>query len=406
MNNGSNGSATVSEMISVETSDQLASGSKTPNSDKTGDDKDKGKDKGKGKGKSSSKPKTPKLIIDAGSSNTKYYFQNDFGRFPSKFKKFDSGECPLNTAGVMTFENGWYAFGDFVDSYPMGKTEFGYENDNKIRSLPIWITAAIIDQEYYLESLIQKDKTNKMIEFNLDVTLLTLSAHRLDEIKVLVKELKFSYNGRKFKVFVKKIEALPEGFGAAKIALNELNPTLKPTGYKRTLRFCEFSIFDFGGGTATLTHYTYKGKLSAGHQEASAGCGLQVIKEIVAGKAPHMADTANKVKYFNPTVLEAIETAELNEDSSFKCEYIQGRETVQLGEVLFASLHIWATELQAVVNILQKIKLLTRRGHKVFLTGGGFEIPPIEKFVKDFIGHGEMIKTLNEPGQINVTGLK
>lgn len=384
------GSSAVATLIPVTNSSELVETPKTT----------------KSKSKVRKSPvKILKLIIDAGSSNTKYYFEKEFGRFSSQFKKFDSGTCPENTLGVMAMGDSWYAFGDSVFSFPMGKTEYGYENDNKIKSLPIWVVASLTDHEYYLESLIKKDNSNKIISFNLDITLLTLSAHRLDEIKGLLKELNFSYSGRKFKAIIKNIECLPEGFGAAKFAFDILNPTVKAKNRKRSKRLIEFNVLDLGGGTLTLTPYSCKGKLSAGKQQASSGCGLQVIRKLLAMKAPQMIDRGATC-FFNQGLMDAIETAKLNDDTSFHCEYIDGRENIQLGEVLFASLHDWASEIESVNKILQEVSLLARRGQKVFLTGGGFEIPPIEKFVRDFINNNDMVETLPDPGQINIIGMK
>lgn len=391
MNGGNgNGSTAVAELITVTNSSELSETQKTT--------------KAKSKSRKTS-VKVPKLVIDAGSSNTKYYFEKEFGRFSSQFKKFDTGVAPENTLGVMTLGDSWYAFGDSVTSFPMGETEYGYENDNKIKSLAVWVIAALTDHEYYLETLIRKDKSNKTINFNLDITLLTLSAHRLDEIKGLLKEISFSYSGRKFKVTIKNIECLPEGFGAAKFAFDMINPTVKAKNRKRSKGLIEFNILDLGGGTLTRTPYICKGKISAGKQVASSGCGLQVIRKLLATKAPTMVDRGATC-FFNHGLMQAIETAELNEDKSFKCEYIDGREKIQLGEVLYACLHDWVSEIESVRTILQEVALLTRRGQKVFLTGGGFEISPIEKYVRDFINNNEMVETLPDPGQINITGLK
>ena len=347
----------------------------------------------------------PKLIIDAGSSNTKYYFEKEFGRFSSQFKKFDTGVAPENTLGVMTLNDSWYAFGDSVASFPTGKTEYGYENDNKIKSLPVWIVAALTEHEYYLETLIRKDKSNKTINFNLDISLLTLSAHRLDEIKGLLKEINFSYSGRKFKATIKNIECLPEGFGAAKFAFDMLNPTDKNKNRKRSKRLIEFTLVDLGGGTLSVTPYTSKGKLSAGKQQASSGCGLQTIRKLMAVKAPMLTDKGATC-FFNKGLMEAIETAKLNNDNSFHSEYIDGREVIPVGEVLYAALNDWANEIEAVSGLLQQVRVLARRGQKIFLTGGGFEIKPIEKFVRDFIDCDDMVETLPEPGLINITGMK
>lgn len=390
MNNGNgNGTHAVAELIPVASFDELNAV----------------KPKSKTKKSKVKKVKTPKLVIDAGSSNTKYFFDGEFGRFASQFKRFTTGECPANTIGVMTMGDSWYAFGSQTESYPMGQTEYGYSNDNKIKSLPIWVAASLVEQEYFLEALIRKDKTGKQIDFDLDVTLLTLSAYRLDEIKKLLAVIKFEYSGRKFKVTIKNLECVPEGFGAAKFAFDMLNPPQQSKGSRRSQRKIEFSVLDLGGGTLTLTPYICKGKLGTGKQTASSGCGLQVIRKLLAVKAPQMVDRGATC-FFNKGLMDAIETAKLNDDTSFNCEYIDGRENIQIGEILFASLCDWANEIESVNEILQQVSLLTRRGHKVFLTGGGFEIAPIEKFVRDFIGNNDMVETLPEPGQINIMGLK
>ena len=389
MKNNDNGSSAVTELIPVTNSNQLTEVKKN--------------DKPKSKARKS-QVKNPKLIIDAGSSNTKYYFDKEFGRFASQFKKFDSGSCPQNRFGVMVYGDSWYAFGDQTESYPMGQTEYGYSNDNKIRSLPVWVAASLVDQEYYLESLIRKSKDNKVITFNLDITILTLSAHRLDEIKELLKEINFTHSGRKFKAIVKNLDCLPEGFGAGKFAFDMLRPVIKGAK-RRSQKLLKFSVLDLGGGTITLTPYTYKGKLTVGDQVAKSGCGLQIIREILADKAAMSGDRGNTC-FFNSGLMSAIELAKLNEDSSFSCYYIDGRNEIPLGEELFATLCDWASQIKPVVSILQQAKLLTSRGHKLFLTGGGFEIPPIEKFVRDFIGNSEIVQTLPDPGQINITGMR
>ena len=158
-----------------------------------------------------------------------------------------------------------------------------------------------------------------------------------------------------------------------------LNPTDKNKNRKRSKRLIEFTLVDLGGGTLSVTPYTSKGKLSAGKQQASSGCGLQTIRKLMAVKAPMLTDKGATC-FFNKGLMEAIETAKLNNDNSFHSEYIDGREVIPVGEVLYAALNDWANEIEAVSGLLQQVRVLARRGQKIFLTGGGFEIKPIEKF--------------------------
>ena len=134
-NSNGNGSTAVTELITMTNTSELLDTQKTT--------------KTKSKSRKTS-VKVPKLIIDAGSSNTKYYFEKEFGRFSSQFKKFDTGVAPENTLGVMTLGDSWYAFGDSITSFPMGKTEYGYENDNKIKSLAVWFSLNPLELKYLI----------------------------------------------------------------------------------------------------------------------------------------------------------------------------------------------------------------------------------------------------------------
>ena len=392
-----NGTIAAENLITLENSEQLNEVLDTNTENKP-----------KSKPKPKRKPKTPKLILDAGSSNTKYYFDKEFDRFASKFKAFDNPEnCPQGVNNVFTLGNKWYAIDDSTDGFATGKVEYGHENDNKIRSLPVWVVGALQHQDYFLRKLINKNKGNKkLIEFDLDLSLVTLSAYRLAEIKELIKVLDFGFNERKFRVHIKNIGCLPEGYGAAKLAYDLVKPSNKGKNRYRNRQLLEFLILDLGGGTITLTPYSCKGGVNAGKQQAMTGCGVQTIRKILATKAPGMQDRGSTC-FFNDGLMDAIESSTLNEDGSYTCEYIDGRDVIPLGDALLASLHEWSTNLEPVSNILQQVSNSVNKGKRVFLTGGGFEISCIEKFVLDFIGtNAHLVETLPDPGQINVTGLK
>src|SRR6476469_8168983 len=93
------------------------------------------------------KPKTvtvPELILDGGSSRTKYYLEKETGSYQSVCRAFSkTTELPTGYLGVFKIGDNGYAVGESALSLSGGTFEEGFANDNKIKLLNEWIVGAL-----------------------------------------------------------------------------------------------------------------------------------------------------------------------------------------------------------------------------------------------------------------------
>ncbi|PJE42159.1 MAG: hypothetical protein CUR32_06645 [Flavobacterium sp.] len=347
------------------------------------------------------KPKTvtvPELIIDGGSSRTKYYLEKITGSYQSVCRKFTkSQELPTGYLGVFKIGDNGYAVGDSALSLSGGDLEEGYANDNKIKLLNVWIVGALCTHPSFLFKRIKKaGKGNGVIKIDLKIALLSLSSHRKKEIEKAFSNLKFEFDERFFEINVTSYNLYPEGYGAACAAKKHI----KENGGKDI----KFHVLDLGGGTLTHTPYSNQnGVPRASNQNSVSGAGVVSITEFFAKEASK-GDTGGNIYHFS-RIKDALESSTVdNESLEYSAEIVLGDSTHDLGDRLKSGLESWSREIIGVRELLRDIRQILRKNERVYLTGGGFKIAAIQAFIKGYLD-SELVTVLDNPDTVNITGL-
>ena len=346
------------------------------------------------------KPKTvtvPELILDGGSSRTKYYLEKETGSYQSVCRQFNkTTELPTGYLGVFKIGDNGYAVGESALSLSGGTFEEGFANDNKIKLLNVWIVGALCTHASFLFKRIKKaGKGNGIIKIDLKLALLSLSSHRKKEIEKAFSNLKFEFNERLFEVNVVSYNLYPEGYGAA-VAAKKI---IKQSGGKDV----RFHVLDLGGGTLTHTPYSNQnGVPRASNQNSVSGAGVVSITEFFAKEASK-GDTGGNIYHFS-RLKDALESSSVSESGEYSAEIVLGDNTRDLGDRLKSGLEAWAREIIGVRELLRDVKQILRKGERVFLTGGGFKVEAVRAFITSYLG-SELVQTLPEPDTINITGL-
>lgn len=348
------------------------------------------------KTKTPRKPTVPELFIDGGSTRTKYYLQGISDSYQSIAREFPKGhELPLGVLGVFAMGDKSYAVGDSAESLGGGKIHEGYANDNKIKLLQVWIIGALTMHDSFLFKRMKKQKEGT-INIDLKLSLLSLSSHRKREIDKALKEITFTFDEREFKINITEYKLYPEGYGAACAAKKILK------GIKSKDK--RFHILDLGGGTLTHTPYSnLNGVPRASSQHSVSGAGVMAITEFF-GKEATKGDTGGNI-YHASRLKETLESSHMIDDQ-YKAEIDLGDDTKELGDRLYSGLQEWSREIIGVRELLRDIKQLIRKRERVFLTGGGFAIQTIRHFVLDYLDNSELITVLDNPQDVNITGIK
>jgi len=347
----------------------------------------------------SKKPKTvtvPELIIDGGSSRTKYYLEKVTGSYQSVCRQFTKNtELPTGYLGVFKIGDNGYAVGDSALSLSGGNVEEGYANDNKIKLLNVWIVGALCTHPSFLFKRIKKSKGTEIIKIDLKLALLSLSSHRKKEIEKAFSNLKFEFDERLFEVNITTYNLYPEGYGAACTA----KKMIKECGGKDV----KFHVLDLGGGTLTHTPYSNQnGVPRASNQNSVSGAGVVSITEFFAKEASK-GDTGGNIYHFS-RIKDALESSAVSESGEYSAEIVLGDSTRDLGDRLKSGLEAWSREIIGVRELLRDVKQILRKGERVYLTGGGFKIAAVQAFITNYLG-SELVATLPNPDTINITGL-
>ena len=93
-------------------------------------------------------------------------------------------------------------------------------------------------------------------------------------------------------------------------------------------------------------------------------------------------------------------------DDQYSANIILGDTERDLGDRLQSGLESWAREIIGVRELLRDIKQLIRKGERVFLTGGGFKVEAVRHFVLNYLGNSELVTVLDNPQDVNITGIK
>ena len=345
------------------------------------------------------KPKTtivPELILDGGSSRTKYYLEKETGSYQSVCRQFNkTTELPTGYLGVFKIADNGYAVGDSALSLSGGSFEEGFANDNKIKLLNVWIVGALCTHSSFLFKRIKKSKGDEVIKIDIKLALLSLSSHRKKEIEKAFSNLKFEFNERFFEVNITSYNLYPEGYGAACCA----KKLIKQNGGKDI----RFHVLDLGGGTLTHTPYSNQnGVPRASNQNSVSGAGVISITEFFAKEASK-GDTGGNIYHFS-RLKDALESSTVSESGEYTAEIVLGDNTRDLGDRLKSGLESWSREIIGVRELLRDVKQILRKNERVFLTGGGFKIEAIRVFITNYLG-SELVATLPDPDTINITGL-
>ena len=345
------------------------------------------------------KPKTitvPELILDGGSSRTKYYLEKETGSYHSVCRAFSkTTELPTGYLGVFKIGDNGYAVGESALSLSGGTFEEGFANDNKIKLLNVWIVGALCTHASFLFKRIKKSKGNEVIKIDIKLALLSLSSHRKKEIEKAFSNLKFEFNERLFEVNVVSYNLYPEGYGAA-VAAKKL---IKQNGGKDI----RFHVLDLGGGTLTHTPYSNQnGVPRASNQNSVSGAGVVSITEFFAKEASK-GDTGGNIYHFS-RLKDALESSTVSESGEYSAEIVLGDNTRDLGDRLKSGLEAWSREIIGVRELLRDVKQILRKGERVFLTGGGFKVEAVREFITSYLG-SDLVATLPDPDTINITGL-
>ena len=342
------------------------------------------------------KPRIPKLFIDAGSTRTKFYLDKISESYQSVAREFnDSYELPTGYLGVFTKGKKGYAIGDSALSLSGGKLHEGYSDDNKIKLLSIWIIGALTTHPTFLFKVMKKQKTG-LIEIDLELAILSLSNHRKKEIEKQFSDIQFTFDEREFKINIANYSFYPEGYGAACAAKKWLKT--------KKLKDKRFHVLDLGGGTLTLTPYSNLNGVPRGsNQNAVSGAGVMAITEFFGNEATK-GDTGGNI-YHLSRLKETLEASEIV-DNNYSAQIFLGDTEQELGDRLYSGLETWTRQLIGVREILRDIKQIIRRGERVFLTGGGFAIETIKYFIQNYLGSSPLIVPLDNPQDVNITGIK
>jgi hypothetical protein len=345
------------------------------------------------------KPKTvavPELILDGGSSRTKYYLEKETGSYQSVCRQFNkTTELPTGYLGVFKIADNGYAVGDSALSLSGGSFEEGFANDNKIKLLNVWIVGALCTHSSFLFKRIKKSKGDGVIKIDLKLALLSLSSHRKKEIEKAFSNLKFEFNERVFEINIVSYNLYPEGYGAACAA----KKLIKQSGGKDV----RFHVLDLGGGTLTHTPYSNQnGVPRASNQNSVSGAGVVSITEFFAKEASK-GDTGGNIYHFS-RLKDALESSTVAESGEYSAEIVLGDNTRDLGDRLKSGLEAWAREIIGVRELLRDVKQILRKGERVYLTGGGFKVEAVRAFITSYLG-SELVATLPDPDTINITGL-
>lgn len=340
------------------------------------------------------KSKLPELFIDGGSSHTKYYLEKISGSYQSVAREFPKGyDLPTGYLGVFTVGEKGYAVGDSALSLSGGKLHEGYADDNKIKLLPIWIIGALTRHHNFLFKRM-KSKAD-VINIDIKLALLSLSSHRKKEIEKAIANITFTFDEREFKVNIIDYTLYPEGYGAACVA----KKWLKTNGHKDS----KFHVLDLGGGTLTHTPYSnLNGVPRASNQNSVSGAGVMSITEFFAKEASK-GDSGGNIYHFS-RLKEALESSQIV-NGEYSAEIILGDTTKELGDRLHSGMEAWAREIIGVRELLRDIRQILRKDERVFLTGGGFKVEAIQHFILNYLNNPDLVKVLDNPQDVNITGI-
>lgn len=340
------------------------------------------------------KPKTTKVVLDAGNGRCKFAIGDYFDYFTSQWAIVR--KLPRDIAGAFSIDNKHYIVGDDIDCVADAIDQGSIASKGKVEALPLMLIAALTYHPDILDNAPATKKRSKDRKLLLDIEVLSLADG--DELEESLKSMTaFQKDGINYEIHIVCFRHRVEGYGAA-ITANKLIQKISPRPKK-------FHILDIGNGTATITNYTASSTTpKAGLQRPGKGGG-------VASMLVHFSDKASIGDGSGATydrLRRALERSKVDENGEYETRASMSQQNI--GASIKPALQDWLANQPAVVNTFSRIDELLADGGYVFCCGGGFEIETVAHFIsnleqfKPYVDSGHL-QILPNPSTIALLGL-
>ncbi|MBD2202692.1 hypothetical protein H6G33_17590 [Calothrix sp. FACHB-1219] len=342
------------------------------------------------RGKNQKRVKVSRLKIDAGNGRIKFLADGYFDAIRSVISQVSS---PQSMLGAFDWDSkSWLVGADAeIINNSKQRIEVGTTPGAKVKYFPHMVLGAIASHPTFLDGATRfnGDRTRKHLSIDIDCLALARGEELFNNLQK-VKE--FSKDGITYQTEWRYFIAHPEGYGGA-IAAHKLIKEKDP-------KTRQFYILDIGNGTITLTPYNCFGsKPLAGIPRSGSGGGVIAIVD----KFSETANTGDHETIYLDQLRKALERSKVVGD---KYQAIVAGSRNDLGASLATALQDWKDKHPATRKVLREVDDVLLDGDYVFCCGGGFEIPPIEDFVKSQFPNSDRLIVLPNPGTISLLGLK
>jgi hypothetical protein len=330
-------------------------------------------------GKNQKRVKVSRLKIDAGNGRIKFLADDYFDAIRSVVSQVAT---PQSMLGAFEWDGkSWLVGADAeIISNSKQRIEVGTTPGAKVKYFPHMVLGAIASHPTFLDGAtrVNGERTRKHLTIDIDCLALARGEELFSNLQK-VKE--FSKDGITYQLEWRYFIAHPEGYGAA-IAAHKLIKEKDPEAR-------QFYILDIGNGTITLTPYNCFGsKPLAGIPRSGSGGGVIAIVD----KFSETANTGDHETIYLDQLRKALERSKVIDDNGHKrYQAIVAGSRNDLGVNLATALQDWKDKHPATRRVLREVDDVLLDGDYVFCCGGGFEIPPIEDFVRSqFPGSDEL----------------
>ncbi|MBW4635781.1 MAG: hypothetical protein KME30_29050 [Iphinoe sp. HA4291-MV1] len=338
--------------------------------------------------------KVTHIKIDAGNGRIKFLACDYFGVIRSVISQVVTSK---NTIGAFEWDDKSWLVGADAESVSQSKQriEVGTTTGAKVKYFHLMVLGALASHPTILDEAVRVDGDRKHKKLVIDIECLAL-ARGEDLLQNLQKVKEFSKDGVTYEVEWRHFIASPEGFGAAITAHKQIKEL------DRQAR--QFHVLDLGNGTITLTPYNCYGmKPLAGIPKSGSGGGVIAIID----KFSETANTGDGETIYLDQLRKALERSKVIDDNGQKrYQAIVAGSRNDVGANLATALQDWKYKHPATRRVLREVDDVLLDGEYVFCCGGGFEIPPVEDFIRSQFPDSERLIVLPNPGTISLLGLQ
>ena len=332
------------------------------------------------------------ITLDAGARFVKSLVNGLFCHFPSTYRVTESA-LPLMLMGCFGWNGSNYACG-YTAQMVEGSLERA-SNANKIDKIHIWVLAALTHNTGLLAELkASRKRKNEPARLRLNITMLTLSSALESQIRASLDAIdSFVWEGQEFKVSIKNLTILPEGYGSA-VTIARHHPNL-----------FRFHVLDLGGGTLTLTEYIQSAPLRPAPviQHIANGGGI-------SGVITSVHITLSKSDKSGARIIPDLIQEALRASTDKECMYLFGNKPKNIATSVKSAMDDWLSDNPQVFNILSYALAALLRGEYLYLAGGGFCCQIVAAWltswlIKGAAGNGN-VEVLPDAYKINLMGIK